>query len=98
MPHRHFFDYFINKMKETCQLNRIRKKRQSKPRSDSGAAGEFVSMGIQNTISAFALIASAILLAAVLCLIEVAFGYKHDKSNNMSAQLISEIQDVQKCE
>ena len=46
LPHRHFFDYFINKMKETGQMDRILKKWQAKPRSDCGGDGEFVSMGL----------------------------------------------------
>ena len=73
LPHRHFFNYFIRKMKESGQLDRILRKWQAKPRSDCGAAGEFVSMGIENTISGFAMIAVAFVLAAFVFFYEVAY-------------------------
>ena len=70
LPHRHFFDYFINKMKETGQMDRILKKWQAKPRSDCGANGEFVSMGMENTISAFAMMVLGIIIASFIFSIE----------------------------
>ena len=73
LPHRHFFNYFIRKMKESGQLDRILRKWQAKPRSDCGAAGEFVSMGIENTIYGFAMIAVAFVLAAFIFFYEVAY-------------------------
>ena len=71
LPHRHFFDFFINKMKETGQLDRILKKWQAKPRSDCGAAGEFVSMGLENMISGFALVGLAVILATCVLVMEI---------------------------
>ena len=41
LPHKHFFNYFIQKMIETGQMNRIHSKWLPKPRSDCGANGEF---------------------------------------------------------
>ena len=71
LPHRHFFNYFISKMKETGQLDRILKKWQAKPREDCGSAGKFVSMGIENMISGFAMIGLAMVIAACIAFLEI---------------------------
>ena len=60
-------------MKETGQMDRILKKWQAKPRSDCGGDGEYVSMGIENTISAFAFMALAIIIAIFIFIIEFSF-------------------------
>ena len=71
LPHRHFFDYFISKMTETGQMDRILKKWLPKPRSDCGANGEFVSMGIENMVSAFAMIFAAFVIAVLVLVLEL---------------------------
>ena len=71
LPHRHFFNYFINKMIETGQMNRMKKKWLPKPKIDCGTNGEFVSMGIENMISAFAMILIAVILAVFILTLEI---------------------------
>ena len=72
LPHRHYFDHFINKMKESGQIDRILRKWMPKPRSDCGYNGEFVSMGLDNMISAFAMVAFGIIFAIVSLIFEIA--------------------------
>ena len=67
--HQHFFNYFINKMKETGQLDRIVQKWLNKPRPDCEAHEE--STGIQNTVSIFTLLGVSVILSALVFLIEV---------------------------
>ena len=54
-------------------MDRILKKWQAKPRSDCGGDGEFVSMGIENTISAFAFMVFAIIIATFIFFVEFSF-------------------------
>ena len=79
LPHRHYFNHFINKMKETGQMDRILKKWMPKPRSDCGASGEFVSMGLDNMISAFAMVAGGFMFAIFLLIIEIGKRFKNFK-------------------
>ena len=84
LPHRHFFDHFIKKMKESGQIDRILIKLNPKPRSDCGYNGEFVSMGLDNMISAFAMAGLGIVVAWVALLVEVAYKgryWREDKPN-----------------
>ena len=69
LPHRHFLNYFINKMKETGQLDRIMQKWLNKPKADCGEQDE--STGIQNTVSIFTLLGLSLVLSALVFLIEV---------------------------
>ena len=71
LPHRHYFDYFIKKMKETGQMDRILTKWMPKPRSDCGSDGEFVSMGLDNMVSAFAMVAGECVLAILVLWLEM---------------------------
>ena len=71
LPHRSFFTYFINKMIETGQMDRILKKWLPKPKDDCGSNGEFVSMGLENMVSAFAMILTAVVFAFLLLMLEV---------------------------
>ena len=82
LPHRHYFDHFINKMKETGQMDRILTKWMPKPRSDCGANGEFVSMGLDNMISAFAMVAGGCITAIFVLIIEICKRFKHFKTQD----------------
>ena len=73
LPHRHFFNYFLSKMTETGQMDRIIRKWKAKPRSDCGSQGEFVSMGIDNIISGFILLILGILLSNIILIMEMCF-------------------------
>ena len=61
-------------MKESGQLDRIIRARISKPSVDCWGASEFKSMGMEDTISAFAIIGVAFCLAAILFLVELVIG------------------------
>ena len=75
LPHRHFFDHFIYKMKQSGQIDRILQKWRQNPRSDCGYEGEFISMGLNNMISSFALVATGIVFAVVCLSVEIAFSF-----------------------
>ena len=73
LPHRHYFDYFIKKIIESGKMDRILKKWIPAPRQDCGNTGEFVSMGLDNMISAFALVLTGILLSLLILFIEISY-------------------------
>ena len=52
-------------------MDKIRKKWLPKPKADCGSNGEFVSMGIENMVSAFAMIIFAIGIAFFVLIIEL---------------------------
>jgi hypothetical protein len=62
-------------MIENGQIFKILKKWITRSRSDCGSSGEFESMGMDNTISAFAMILTAFVFAGVVLLMEIAFRY-----------------------
>ena len=90
MPVRRIIDHYIRfikvhlvdkvslllfrKIKESGQLDRIIRAWISKPSVDCWGMSEFKSMGMEDTISAFALIGVAVCLAALLFLVELAIG------------------------
>ena len=61
-------------MKESGQLDRIIRAWISKPSVDCWDSSEFKSMGMEDTISAFAVIGVAFCLAAILFLVELVIG------------------------
>ena len=61
-------------MKESGQLDRIIRAWISKPSVDCWGVSEFKSMGMEDTISAFAVIGVAFCLAAILFLVELVIG------------------------
>ena len=61
-------------MKESGQLDRIIRAWISKPSVDCWGASEFKSMGMEDTISAFAVIGVAVCLATALFVVELVFG------------------------
>jgi hypothetical protein len=63
LPHRHLLDHFLGKMKESGQLSRILRHWLPESKPDCWESGQFKSMGLENTVSAFALVAGAVLLA-----------------------------------
>ena len=90
MPVRRIIDHYIRfikhhlmvkvsfllcrKIKESGQLDRIIRAWISKPSVDCWGMSEFKSMGMEDTISAFALIGVAVCLAALLFFVELAIG------------------------
>ena len=66
--------FLFRKIKESGQLDRIIRAWISKPSVDCWGMSEFKSMGMEDTISAFALIGVAVCLATLLFLIELAIG------------------------
>ena len=64
----------FRKIKESGQLDRIIRAWISKPSVDCWGMSEFKSMGMEDTISAFALIGVAVCLAALLFFLELAIG------------------------
>ena len=72
-PHRHMFNYFLKKMIESGQVDRLLRK--WKPRvghlPDCGTSAGFPSMGMENMVSAFALIGVAVALAACILIWEI---------------------------
>ena len=71
LPHGLFFDHFIKKMKESGQIHRILFKLNPKPRSDCGKNREFVSFGLDNTISAFFMVGLGFIVALITFLMEI---------------------------
>ena len=61
-------------MKESGQLDRIIRAWISKPSVDCWGTSEFKSMGIEDTVSAFAVIGVAVCLATVLFVVEIVNG------------------------
>ena len=61
-------------MKESGQLDRIIRAWISKPSVDCWGASEFKSMGMEDTVSAFAVIGFAVCLATVLFIVELVVG------------------------
>ena len=61
-------------MKESGQLDRIIRAWISKPSVDCWGASEFKSMGMEDTVSAFAVIGVAVCLATVLFVVELVIG------------------------
>ena len=61
-------------MKESGQLDRIIQAWISKPSVDCWGASEFKSMGMEDTVSAFAVIGVAVCLATVLFVVELVIG------------------------
>ena len=84
LPHAQFFDFFINKMKETGQMKRILRKWLPKPREDCNAAAGFLSLGLDNLISAFAMFVVVLLLAIILALFEKFVFTKREKTLQIS--------------
>ena len=66
--------FLFRKIKESGQLDRIIRAWISKPSVDCWGMSEFKSMGMEDTISAFALIGVAVCLAALLFFVELAIG------------------------
>ena len=64
----------FRKMKESGQLDRIIRAWISKPSVDCWGASEFKSMGMEDTVSAFAVIGVAVCLATVLFVVELVIG------------------------
>ena len=79
-------------MKESGQIDRILRKWMPKPRSDCGYNGEFVSMGLDNMISAFAMVAVGIILAIVSLLFEI--GFRIRKAGIISSYEAQDLDDV----
>eukprot|EP00092_Neocalanus_flemingeri_P102530 GFUD01131155.1.p1 GENE.GFUD01131155.1~~GFUD01131155.1.p1 ORF type:complete len:204 (+),score=21.62 GFUD01131155.1:76-612(+) len=73
LPHRHFFNYFLNKMVETGQVDRIGRKYITQARKDCESSGEFFSMGFENVLSAFCLILFGITAGTIGLLAELCF-------------------------
>ena len=86
LPHRSFFTYFINKMIETGQMDSILKKWLSKPKDDCGSNGEFVSMGLENMVSAFAMILTSVVFAFLLLWFEVVLQTYYRKKSNSGSE------------
>ena len=89
LPHRHFFDYFIKKLKENGQIDKILNK--WKPvRSDCGTGGDFESMGLENIVSAFAMMGAGLVLALFILWGEYSCRYlfKQVKNRHSTANLI----------
>ena len=84
LPHTQFFDFFINKMKETGQMKRILRKWLPKPREDCNAAAGFLSLGLDNLISAFAMFVGVLFLAIILALLEKFVFLKREKPIQIS--------------
>ena len=61
-------------MKESGQLDRIIRAWISKPSVDCWGASEFKSMGMEDTVSAFAVIGVAVCVATVLFVVELVIG------------------------
>ena len=91
--HKQFINYFMNKMAELGQMNRILWKWKARPRSDCGSREDFVSIRIDNIISAFVRVILCIILGTVIFLLELGlksgkplkdfsnmFGYKNHRS------------------
>ena len=91
--HQQFINYFMNKMAELGQMDHILLKWKVRPRSDCGSRGDFVSIRIDNIISAFVRVILCIILGTVILLLELGlksgkplkdfsnmFGYKNHRS------------------
>ena len=71
VPHRHMVDYYIKKITETGQLNRIRRIWLHTSGTECAAGAGFSPMGLQNMVSGFALISLGALIAALIFLMEM---------------------------
>ena len=71
LPHRHILNHFFSKIRESGQLSRILRAHLSTKKANCWGKGEFRSMGLQNTIAAFALVAVSLLAAFLIFLLEV---------------------------
>ena len=71
MPHRHILNYALVKMIESGQVNRILKKWLTKKKPDCWDDERFKSMGMEHTVSAFALVFAASSISLILLLFEV---------------------------
>ena len=71
LPHRHILDHFFGKIRESGQLSRILRARMPTKKANCWGEGEFRSMGLHNTISAFGLVGAALLAAFIIFLLEL---------------------------
>ena len=71
LPHRALLDHFLGKMKESGQLSRILRTWLPESKADCWGSGQFKSMGLENTVSAFALVAMAVIIAFIIFLGEL---------------------------
>ena len=66
-------------MVETGQVDRIARKYIIQPRLDCDSSGEFFSMGFENVISAFSLVAFGIVAGIIGLIIELCCNYLKKK-------------------
>ena len=70
VPHRHLVDYYIKKMLETGQMDRIRRIWLRTSDTKCGKGAGFTPMGLENMVSAFAIISISAVISACTCLLE----------------------------
>jgi hypothetical protein len=82
LPHRYILDHYINKMKESGQLDRIIRKWQPLEQSGCWQSKEFKKMGLENMVFAFALVVGAVALASLLFLGELLVRHRLGRPTN----------------
>ena len=85
-PHRHFFGYFLNKMKETGQIDRIVQKWLGKAESDCKVVEK--STGIESTVSGFALLLLGLIISTIMLLIEILVSCKINAGADNSGEKV----------
>ena len=78
----------IKQSNENGQMNRILKKWVAKPRADCISGSGFESMGIENVISAFAIVGVAVVLSFLVLIVE----FCRRKTNNVEKKQLKEVQ------
>ena len=89
LPHRHIFDFFLKNMIERGQVDRILRKWKPKqtPRHNCGTNEDFVSMGMENMVSAFAMIGAATAVAACILMLEIVVNFIRVKLGYRNAKV-----------
>ena len=73
VPHRHIVDYYIKKIMETGQIDRVRRVWLHSPDAGCGTGAGFSPMGLENMVSAFAMISAFALLSGFILLLETGY-------------------------
>ena len=80
VPHRHIVDYYIKKIMETGQIDRVRRVWLHSPDAGCGTGAWFSPMGLENMVSAFAMMSAFTLISVCILLLET--GYSRIEIND----------------
>ena len=89
VPNRHIVDYFIKKIMETVQMDRVRRVWLASSDAGCGTGAGFSPMGLENMVSVFAMISTFTLISVFILLLDT--GYSRIKIDKVSSSYLGNI-------